>query len=104
MATVTFDTLKYVETLTQAGVPEAHARAFAEAERLVQTTSDIATKADISDLRQELRELELRVGARFERVDARFERIQGDMRLLKWMLGVVVTGIVALVMKAFLHG
>lgn len=33
MSAVTFDTLKYVERLTQAGMPEAHAKAEAEALR-----------------------------------------------------------------------
>ncbi|HHW4670763.1 MAG TPA: DUF1640 domain-containing protein, partial [Xylella fastidiosa subsp. multiplex] len=31
----------------------------------------------------------------------RFAEVKGEMRLLKWMLGVIVTGIAALIIKAF---
>jgi hypothetical protein len=30
-------------------------------------------------------------------------KLEADMVLLKWMLGVVVAGVIALVLKAFLH-
>lgn len=58
MSAVTFDTLKYVERLTQAGMPEAHAKAEAEALRdalgeLVELRS-LATKDDIEMLRREI--------------------------------------------------
>ncbi len=33
--------------------------------------------------------------------DNRFNRIETDLTLVKWMLGLVVAGIVALVLKAF---
>ena len=33
MATVTFETMKFVERLKAAGIPEAQAKAFAEAQR-----------------------------------------------------------------------
>jgi hypothetical protein len=34
--------------------------------------------------------------------DDRFSRIETDMAVLKWMLGLVVTGVVALLIKAYL--
>ena len=33
--------------------------------------------------------------------DNRFSRIETDLAVLKWMLGLVVAGVVALLMKAF---
>ncbi len=65
MTTVTFDTLKFVERLRAAGVPELQAKAMAEAqiEALGEATAlTLATKADIYDIKSEL-------------------------RLMKWMLG-----------------
>ncbi|MBI5140597.1 MAG: DUF1640 domain-containing protein [Nitrospirae bacterium] len=92
MATLTFDTLRFANRLKSAGVLPAQAEAEAEAlsEAFEVNLKDIATKGD-------LRELELRV-------DARFERVDGELKLLKWMLGVVIGGVIALVMKAFFAG
>lgn len=79
MATITFDTLKYVEKLRAAGVPEAQAKA--EAEALVSAFSEamegqLATKNDIN-------------------------RIEKELVVLKWMTGIVIGGILALIMKTF---
>lgn len=60
MATITFDTLKYVERLKAAGVSDAQAKAEAEAlaEVLSESASNVlATKQDIIDLRMELRDM-----------------------------------------------
>jgi hypothetical protein len=54
MATVTFDTLKFVETLKSSGIPEEQAKALARAFSEAQESAQLATKAD-------LRELELRL-------------------------------------------
>jgi hypothetical protein len=61
MATITFDTLKLVETLKAHGVSEEQAKGIAEAFKNVQGEADIATKRDIDDLRREMREIELRL-------------------------------------------
>lgn len=79
MATITFDTLKFVEKLKAAGVPEAHAKAEAEALVLAFSEamdSQLATKVDIN-------------------------RLERELLVLKWMVGLVLGGIVALVLKAF---
>ena len=51
MSSVTFDTLKFMETLTDAGVPEAQAKAeakaFNEAMSQIKDTKDLATKSDL---------------------------------------------------------
>ncbi|MEW6728329.1 MAG: DUF1640 domain-containing protein [Pseudomonadota bacterium] len=76
MATITFDTLKFVEKLRAAGVPEAQAKA--EAEALVEAlgAAEVATKRDVE-----------RLEARFE---MRFEQINGKLTLVQWMLALVV--------------
>jgi len=94
MATVTFDTLKFVETLREAGVPESQAKALSTAVQESHEAADLATKGDIADLRHEMKELELRI-------DTRFEKVHGEMLLMKWMLGLLIAGVASLVLKAF---
>ena len=79
MSTITFDTLKFVEKLKAGGVPEAQAKA--EAEALVSAFSEamesqLASKNDIN-------------------------RIEKELVVLKWMTGIVMGGVLALIMKAF---
>ena len=86
MATVTFDTLKFVEKLRAAGVPEPQAKA--QAEVLVSALSEamevqLATKQDIRDVRSDI------------------TRVERDLLVLKWMMGMMIGGITALVLKAF---
>ncbi len=55
-----FDTLKSVEELQEAGIPENQAKAQVRVfQRIIE--SDLATKRDIKELRQEMRELEYRL-------------------------------------------
>ncbi len=72
MSQVAFDTLKFTETLKQAGVPEQQAKAeaiaiqgaFSEA-----LNTQVATKADIQKLKDEIQD------------------VKAEQRLLKWMIG-----------------
>ena len=87
MATVTFDTLKFVEKLRAAGVSEPQAKA--QAEVLVFALSEavesqMATKADIARLERE-----------------QLVPMQRDLFVLKWMMGVLIGGVMALVLRAF---
>lgn len=82
MSTITFDTLKFVEKLKSAGVPEAQAKA--EAEALVSAFAEamdaqLATRSDIF-------------------------RIEKELAVLKWMSGIVMGGVLALILKAFIPG
>lgn len=73
MVTVTFDTLKFVERLKAAGVPEEQAKAEAEAlrEALAETASNVlATKDDI------------------RRVELLIAETKAD--LIKWMAGLLL--------------
>ena len=79
MAKITFDTLKFVEKLRAGGVPEEQAKA--EAEALVTAFSEamdsqLATKTDIN-------------------------RLERELVVVKWMVGLVLGGILALILKAF---
>ena len=98
MATITFDTLKFVEKLKAAGVPEAQAKAEAEALQGVfaeAIDTQIATKADIVRVERRMDGLEAKMEARFERID-------GKMTLIQWMLALVVAAeVVPLMAKLF---
>jgi len=111
MATVTFDTLKFVETLKEAGVPETQAKAFSTAVRDSHEAAELATKTDLreyeSAIRGDLEKLdiglrhdikELDTGLRYEmkelelRMTSRFDTKLGDLKfeLLKWIIGIAV--------------
>ena len=75
MAAITFDTHEFVKKLKGAGFSESQAEAVAEAQRdsLAQALdSHLATKTDISRLELKLIEHE------------------GEFKLIKWMLGILV--------------
>ncbi len=79
MATITFDTLKFVEKLKSGGVPDEQAKA--EAEALVVAFSEamdsqLAKKSDIN-------------------------RLESEVLVIKWMVGLVLGGILTLIIKAF---
>jgi hypothetical protein len=61
MATVTFDTHKFVKTLKEAGVPKPQAEAFSTAVRESHETAELATKGGIASLRHGIKEHELRM-------------------------------------------
>ncbi len=97
MATITFDTLKFVEKLKAAGVPEAQAKAEAEALQGVfaeTLETQLATKTDI-----------VRLERRLDGFDAKIDRLEtklsGELTLVKWMMGLILGGVIALIMRAF---
>ena len=89
MPAVTFDTLKFVKTLKEAGVPETQAEAFSTAVRESHEAADVATKADLREvemnLRHEMKEIEtaLRHEIKESAADLKFE-------LLKWIIGLAI--------------
>ena len=80
MASVTFDTLKFVERLKGAGMPEEQAKALAEAFKDAQGEAELVTRKDL--------QIEL-------------APLKADLNLVKWMLGLVLAGVLALILKAF---
>lgn len=60
MASITFDTLKFVEHLRKAGVPEDQAKAMSDAQKELLTEifeqQELATKTDIKDIELKIAE------------------------------------------------
>jgi len=87
MSAVTFDTLKFVETLEEAGVENKVAKAISTAVRDSYDAADLATKAD-------LREMELRM-------DAKYEALRAELNLIKWMMGLLLAAVMTILIKSF---
>ncbi len=119
MAAVAFDTLKYVKNLQAAGVPPEQAEAFVHAQQEILSQaldSTLATRADLQaldknlradlqalekSLRADLQVLDKNLRAEIERVDRKLIEHDGDFKVVKWMLGIIVGGVIMLVLKAF---
>lgn len=80
MTTNAFDTLKFVEKLKAGGIPEDQAKAISEAFRDASGEADLVTKRDL--------QIEL-------------APLRADISLIKWMLGILLAGVMALVLKSF---
>ncbi len=81
MATVgTFDTHKFIRKLETAGLPTPQAEAISDAFKEAQGEADLVTKKDL--------QIEL-------------APLKADLSLLKWMIGFVMAGILAMILKAF---
>lgn len=79
MSTITFDTLAYAKRLKGVGFTEEQAEAQAEAQKAMLSEvldTTLATKSDIN-------------------------RLEKQIIVLKWMMGLMLTGVVSLIMKAF---
>ena len=99
-----FDTLMYSEKLQAVGVTKEQAKVQAEALKEAFETH-MATKQDLKELelrlnaelqlvKQEVKQVELRLSAEIALVKA-------EVNLLKWMTGLVLGGIIALIVKTF---
>jgi len=91
MNAVTFDTLKFVETLESAKLPREQASAIAMAVRDAHVSVDVATKADLDAL-------EMRMDSKFEllrkEMDARFELVRKDIIIKQGAMMVTLAGLV----------
>ncbi len=83
MTVATFDTLKFVETLKASGFDEPQAKGMASAIQEVQKSNmdELATKADLRELRLE---------------------VMAEMRLNRWMLALVIAATVLPALKALI--
>ncbi len=61
MATITFDTLKFVRKLRESGFEEKQAEGIADAFKEASSEADFATKRDIERLEGLMREIEQRM-------------------------------------------
>lgn len=115
MAIATFDTLKFANTLKAAGVPEkqAEAQAIAFAEVMQLNLKELVTKDDlqlavselrreISDLmtevKQDLKEESLKINNKIDTLQA---KLNGEMALLRWMLGIIITILAGIAIRLF---
>ncbi len=81
MSTITFDTLKFVHKLKNAGIPENQAEAITEAFKDASGEAELATHRDIERLESRMNEFRA--------------EISGKLTLLPWMLALVVAAEVA---------
>ena len=83
------DTLKVYERLKAADLNDKAAREIAEVLKdvSVESLKGLATKEDILQLKSELK---------LEAAD-----IRAEIKLIKWMLGFVIAGILSLILKSF---
>ena len=107
MSTITFDTLRFVETLEKAGMPRAQAAAFSQAQQFSLSEaldSSVATKADLIAVKSELKADIVRLD---NKIDNRFESLTKDMQALEMRLTIklgaflaVFAGIIIAALKA----
>ena len=117
MATATFDTLKFANTLKAAGVPDkqAEAQAVAFAEIVHLNFKELVTKDDLervaADLRKDLKQdnkdveqrLTVKIDAHASDTKTQFAQVRGEMYLIRWMLGVLVTGVLTILVRLFVY-
>ncbi|MDO9047363.1 MAG: hypothetical protein Q7U66_06445 [Methylobacter sp.] len=89
MTTITFDTLELVDKLKSSGIPQAQAEAVVRV--IAEAQDGLITKHDLTEVKNEIK----------AEMNVRFERIDGELKLNRWMLGVLLAGVISLVLKAF---
>jgi len=91
MSALTFDTYKAVQSLIDRGVDRNQAEGFTKVIQQAQESNLLllATKEDIGKVRTELVRLE--------------GKIDGEMKLLHWILAANSAGIFALLLKSFFN-
>jgi hypothetical protein len=78
MTTITFDTLELTDALKQSGIEQKQAEAIVKA--IVKAQGELVTR---------------------DYLDIKLAPIAADLMLLKWMLGVLLAGVLSLVLKTF---
>ena len=89
MTTIAFDTLELVDRLKTAGIPQAQAEAVVRV--IAEAQEGLVTKHDLTEAKNEIK----------AEMNVRFERIDGELKLNRWMLGVLLAGVISLVLKIF---
>jgi hypothetical protein len=90
VSTITFDTLKYVDLLQSAGVPDAQARAEAQALRVALSEAINESVASKRDLTTELAPIKSDIVV-----------LKTDAAVLKWMSGVTLAFVMVVFWKLF---
>lgn len=92
MSAITFDTLKFVETLKTHGMHEEQAKGVAEAFKDAQGEAELATRRDIDDVRRDMREMESNLRRDMREMEQRMIIKLGGLM-------VVAVGVVATLVK-----
>jgi len=78
MTTITFDTLQLVDKLKSAGIPQEQAEAVVHT--IAEAQTQLVTRTDL---------------------EMALTPLKTDLAILKWMMGVMLAGVVSLVLKVF---
>lgn len=78
MATITFDTLKFVTRLKESGLSESQAVAITEAFKEAHGEAEVATKRDVEELRLEMKSVEARLEVKIAETKS---------ELIRWVVG-----------------
>lgn len=102
MAAAAFDTLKFSETMRDAGMPEAQAKALSNALQEVQITADLVTRGDLRGAVDELRgELRLETQSLRAELNGGLQSLRAEMQQLEAKLTIRLGGIVVVALGAF---
>lgn len=96
MATITFDTHQFIQTLQEAGFEPKQAEAVSRAFKNAAGEAELATKADLREIKTEIELLR-------RDITAMEARMMGEIRLNRWMLGVIVVAEAAPFLAKLFH-
>jgi len=96
------DTLKFAKRLEKSGIPRKQAEVFADAITDSYKTADLATKKDVQTAVTEAKNtLDNRIIDVKNELSMDIKIVAKDVKKLEWMLGVVIAGMLALLIKSF---
>lgn len=123
MAISSFDTHNYFKQLTTSGITFKHAEAHTKALTTFMS-NELVRRSDLNEFKSEIRfefsefksEIKMEMNQRFDDIDKKFDDIdkkfyavdtrfagmQGQLDLLKWMMGFTLAGVFAILSKLFL--
>jgi hypothetical protein len=87
MTAITFDTLQFVKDLQTKGFQPEQAEGISDALKNVLVMTEVATKADITELKHDIQEMRL--------------EFKAEVAPLRWGIGICAAGIISLVAKSF---
>jgi hypothetical protein len=95
MASIAFDTHKFVRTLKDAGMPEPQAEAISSAFQNAYAETDLATKRDLGEvglgIKRDIKDLELKIEQ--VRSDLKRDMVELEQRLIIKLGGMMVAAI-----------
>ena len=105
MIAITFDTLKFVETLKESGFNEPQAKGMAVAIQEVQKSNldELATKGDVREIKSDIKELEQSTKRDFKELEQSTKRdlAEQELRLIKWVVGSALASVGIIVTALF---